>query len=100
MRRKNKFRFNWVLNNKLAIGPCPSDMADFLKIKNNGIKSIISLCSIEESNDKNIKVDFFDRKRFILPDHKTGKDPTIKQIVNVLENLEKQLWLDLYLFIV
>ena len=38
MPKKYKFKFNWVVNGKLAIGTCPRYEEDLIKIKeNNGI---------------------------------------------------------------
>jgi len=69
----NKFKINWVLNEELAVGTAPQKQKDLKKLADEGIKSIFSLCGENE-----VKIDLkfdelFDHKRYVLPDHKTGK---------------------------
>ena len=49
MPKKYKFKFNWVVNRKLAIGTCPRYEEDLVKIKDNQIKSIFGLCDPSEA---------------------------------------------------
>ena len=73
-------KINWVLNKKLALGPAPRKKEDFNKLKNNQIKSILSLCSENEVNvEVNYEEDFY-CKRVILPDHKYEEALTIDQL--------------------
>lgn len=88
MNKKKDFRVDWVLNNELAIGRCPINKSDLDKLNTLGIKSILSLCSEEEIKFKNIKIEGFIHKRFVLPDHKVGKDPTFSEIKIVLDILK------------
>ena len=48
-KNKNKFIFNWVLKNKLAIGTSPMDLKDLILLKKNNVKNILCLCNEEES---------------------------------------------------
>ena len=88
-KNKNKIiRIDWVLVNELAIGKIPKNINDLLHLKNSGIKSVLSLCSIEEYKIPSEIETQFNHKRVVLPDHKTGKYPTIEEINNALIALE------------
>ena len=66
-----KFKFNWILINKLAIGTSPlkKENVEFLKIK--GIKNILGLCSNSEVEwHPAVKKDF-SSKRIFLPDSRS-----------------------------
>ena len=68
-----RFKVNWVLNEELAVGTAPQKQKDLEKLADEGIKSIFSLCGENEvKNDLNL-AELFKHKRFVLPDHKTGK---------------------------
>ena len=45
---KRKFKLDWVLLGEIAIGPAPKKYDDIEKLKLEGIKSVLSLCSKEE----------------------------------------------------
>ena len=82
------FKFNWVLTNELAIGEAPKNQIALDKLKKEKIKSIISLCSEEEAKlADNIK-NLFNCKRIILPDHRSGRYPSINQLKEVLNLIE------------
>ena len=84
-----KFLFNWVLTNELAIGNAPKNNVAVEKLKKENIVSIISLCSEQESKlDDNIQ-NLFDCNRIILPDHKSGRYPSLDELVKVLDVIEK-----------
>ena len=69
----SKFKMNWVLNEELAVGTAPQKQKHLEKLADEGIKSIFSLCGENEvKNDLNLG-ELFDHKRYVLPDHKTGK---------------------------
>ena len=73
-------QINWVLNNKLAVGPVPRKMEDLKALKNNRIRWILSLCS---ENEVNVEVNYeenFCCKRIVLPDHKYKEDLTIDKL--------------------
>ena len=42
------FKFNWIVTNKFALGSLPKEFNDFKKLYEQGIKSIICLCSKKE----------------------------------------------------
>tara|TARA_Y100000991_G_scaffold204851_1_gene180704 strand:+ start:231 stop:701 length:471 start_codon:yes stop_codon:yes gene_type:complete len=83
-----KFLFNWVLTNELAIGNAPKNEDALKKLKKEEIKSVISLCSEEESKLADNIQNLFDCNRIILPDHKSGRYPSLDELVNVLEVIE------------
>ena len=88
----NKFKINWILNQELAVGTAPQKQKDLARLADEGIKSIFSLCGENEvKNDLNLE-DLFEHKRYVLPDHKTGKILScmeLKESLVILRNLLK-----------
>ena len=82
-------KINWVLNNKLALGPVPRSVQDLKELKNNRIIWIFSLCSEDEANVYFNYAENFACKRIVLPDHKYKEDLTIDQLNLVLNTLAK-----------
>ena len=85
-----RFKANWVLVDELAIGNPPRSPKDIGLLVNMGIKSILSLCSIEESENKNIQNEikrYFNHEYSILPDHKSGRAPSNLEIEDALNKL-------------
>ena len=85
----NQFKVDWVLINKLAIGPVPRKEAHIKVLKKMNISSIFSLCSDEEFSSTINLNDFFYCQKLVLPDHKAGKNPTIEEIKEALSILKK-----------
>lgn len=86
------FRLNWVLINEIAIGPAPIKEKHLSIIKDEGIKSIFSLCSYKEAPFLDQMSDLFKCERFVLPDHKANKIVTSDEILAalfILKNLKK-----------
>ncbi len=93
MINSRNFRLDWVLINEIAVGTAPTKQKDLLIIKNEGIKSIFSLCGDKEAPCLNQMLELFKCERFFLPDHKTGKIVTPDQILSalkILKNLKKE----------
>ncbi len=86
------FKFNWVLADELAISSAPIYQSHLDQILNEGIKSVITLCSQKEVTlAKNIGLDFI-HKRFVLPDHTYEEDLNINDIkatLDIINNLKK-----------
>tara|TARA_Y100000589_G_C27189689_1_gene644250 strand:- start:2267 stop:2707 length:441 start_codon:yes stop_codon:yes gene_type:complete len=80
-------KIDWVLNNEIAIGPAPKNIEDIDKLKTNNIVSVLCLCSEEENPFENNFHEYFKFKRFVLPDHKHNRAPTIKELNSALEAL-------------
>ena len=73
-------KIDWVLNNKLALGPAPRELEDIEELKKNKIVWILSLCSQDEIN-VNVNYDeYFACKRVILYDHTYKDKLTIEQL--------------------
>ena len=49
MTNNSNFTFNWVLIRELAIGIAPKNQNHLTTLKDNGIKSILSLCDVSEA---------------------------------------------------
>ena len=47
---KNKFIFNWVLKNKLALGTNPENDDDLICLKNFKVRNVLGLCSEKKQN--------------------------------------------------
>ena len=88
----SRFKINWVLNQELAVGTAPKKQKHLEKLADEGIKSIFSLCGENEVKSDLILDELFDHKRYVLPDHKTGKVLTCIQLnesLAILKNLLK-----------
>jgi protein-tyrosine phosphatase len=83
----SRFRFSWVLRDQLAIGPAPVTGAHVQRLHDEGIKSILSLCSPNEHVQLPELQQSFYSNRVILPDHRSGYAPTIDQMNAALVSL-------------
>ena len=85
------FKFNWILINKSAMGSLPKELNDFQKLNEQGIKSILCLCSQEEIKISKERKKFT-LKKYPLPDHRFGRLRSITEVneaVEILNNLIK-----------
>ena len=87
MDKKSYFKVDWVLIDELAIGPAPRKIDHLEKLKEEGIKAILSLCKQEEAKSPHEIELMFKHKRLILPDHKYGRFPTCQELENCLIGL-------------
>ena len=97
---KNKFIFNWVLKNKLAIGTSPMNIEDIVLLLKNKVKNILCLCSEEESKWHLELENSFLCNRLILPDSNQKNYLTNIQIDNAYKILKKFVKNNITLFIV
>ena len=88
-KEKDKFIFNWILKNKLAIGTPPMKTKDIFLLKKNQVKNILCLCSEEEAKWHFDLENNFSCNRVILPDSNQKKLPTNFQIDNAFKTLKK-----------
>ena len=88
---QNRFKLNWVLNKQLAIGNVPNSQEDFEKLRDFGIKSIITLCNEEEASFSKRFDKLFRFERYILPDHKSSRSPKLFQLKDVLSLIKNNL---------
>jgi len=82
-------KIDWVLNNKLALGPAPQNISDLKLLKDNKINWIFSLCS---KNEIEVKINFEEHflcKRVVLPDHKYKELLTITKLNLALNTLSE-----------
>ena len=79
MKNQNKL-FHWVLQNKLCIGRVPKDLDHLANLENNGVKSVLSLCLIDNENLKSQMIKKFHCDGIVLPDHKSKRSPTLEEI--------------------
>lgn len=70
---KNKFIFNWILINRLAVGTSPENSENIFFLKKKKIRNIIGLCSIEESKWHENLNEKFNCERIFLPDSRKDK---------------------------
>ena len=92
MIKNSSFTFNWVLIRELAIGVAPRNQDHVKTLRDNGIKSILSLCDISEAKPPEDINLFFNCKRTVLPDHRIGRSPEVHEIIqtlNILKGLTK-----------
>tara|TARA_A100001388_G_C28636782_1_gene435047 strand:- start:340 stop:798 length:459 start_codon:yes stop_codon:yes gene_type:complete len=90
-KNKSHFKVDWVLVNELAIGPAPKKERHLLMLKENGIKSIFSLCSESEAPPPEGFYNSFECKRFVLPDHKAGRLPELQELLTALDILKQSM---------
>lgn len=85
----SRFSVSWVLINEIAIGRAPRKKIHLEIIKEKNIKSILSLCDVEEANPPKEMKDMFICKRLVLPDHRKGKEPSVSELIKVLNILKE-----------
>ena len=81
---------NWVLVNELAVGALPNKESHLSILKQFKIRSIISLCDSDEGQIPAVIQKEFICKKYVLPDHRSKKIPTLDQIktcINLVEEL-------------
>ena len=82
-------RATWVLKNKLLLGSVPKTFEDIDFLKKKAISGILNLSNeCDPEIEKLLRQDFAYRK-FFLPDHRDGRDPTLMEIDSVLKALEE-----------
>ena len=80
-------KIDWVLINELAIGKAPTTQAHIQQLSKCNIKAILSLCSAEEACYPESLEEHFNCKRIVLPDHQSGRSPTLKELHQALDIL-------------
>ena len=85
---KNIFEIKWVLINKICLGSAPRNNEDILNLKKNGIKSVLSLCSIEEAPFSKDLEKYFIHKRIVLPDHRAERSIKKDEIIRSLKLID------------
>ena len=86
----NYFRIDWILTNQLAIGPAPLKKQHLDLLQQEGLAVIFSLCDLKEVKIPESINTRFICKRFVLPDHRAGRLPSLDEInqsINILSDL-------------
>ena len=91
MLKKYKFKFNWVLNGKLAIGTVPRYEEDLTELKANHIKSIFGLCHSNEASYPENLEKIFKSVRYVMPDHKSDTLVSPEDLLYARNTLSKLL---------
>ena len=78
------FQVDWILIDQLAIGPAPKADRHVDRLHREGIKCILSLCSKDEATPPARLEDEFRTKRYVLPDHRTGRLPYLDELKTAL----------------
>ena len=84
MQRSRYFRIDWVLVDQLAIGPAPRAERHLDRLREEGIRCVLSLCSPDEATPPAGLLDGFRTSRYVLPDHRAGRLPTLNELETAL----------------
>lgn len=87
MQRSRYFRVNWVLVDQLAIGPAPRAERHLDRLREAGISCVLSLCSPNEATPPAGLGDGFRTSRYVLPDHRAGRLPTLAELEKAVGHL-------------
>ena len=90
-RNKSSFKIDWVLVNELAIGIAPRREKHLMILKDNGINSVLSLCSEIEAPPPIGFYESFNCSRLVLPDHKAGRFPEEEELLTALNTLRESM---------
>ena len=88
---EEKFFLNWVINEKIAIGKAPNKIENLIFLKENGIKSIFSLCDEKDFPDSKYLKNNFHHIRKTLPDHRYKRVITLDEISDSLQIIDNLL---------
>ena len=89
MNSNKEYNITWVLIDELAIGQAPKSLDNLLLLQEKGIKSIFSLCELNEAPNLKEMHELFNYERYALPDHRQNKYPSIDDILYVLKKIKK-----------
>ena len=87
MQRSNHFRIDWVLVDQLAIGPAPRAERHINRLREASICCILSLCAEDEATPPAGLGEAFRTIRYVLPDHRAGRLPTLDELITALGHL-------------
>ena len=83
-----RFKFTWILVNKLAIGNAPQNIEHLNYLTKMNINSILSLNNIEETTFPIELINKFKFERYPLPDHQHKRIANLKEVEDVLNILD------------
>ncbi len=88
-RPKATFRVDGVLRGELALGPAPRRKAHLRQLREEGIRAVLSLCDDDEWAVPAGLEKRFLRARRVLPEHRSGRDPSRAELEEALAELER-----------
>ncbi len=83
------FKIDWILVDELAIGPAPCAERHLSRLKDAGVKAVLSLCSEDEAPPPPSMNGQFACCRLVLPDHRSGRLPAFDELIAALDRLAK-----------
>ena len=87
MQRSRYFLIDWVLVDHLAIGPAPRAERHMDRLREAGIRCILSLCAPDEATPPTGLREGFRTSRYVLPDHRAGRLPTLNELETAFGHL-------------
>ena len=76
-----------MLVDQLAIGPAPRAERHLDRLREAGISCILSLCAPNEAAPPHDLSQGFRTSRYVLPDHRAGRLPTLDELETALAHL-------------
>ena len=86
---QQRFRIDWVLVNQIALGPAPRTAKHLQQLSDTGVRAVLSLCSHEEAPPPEGLSTSFVCERLVLPDHRSGRTPTLEELRDALGLMEQ-----------
>ena len=87
--KKRQFNIDWIIEDSLAIGSIPKKEEHIEILEKEKIVSILSLCNEVQYTEFNYPKDKFNYRKIILPDHQTGRLPTLEELQSCMILLEE-----------
>ena len=87
MQRSRYFSIDWVLIDQLAIGPAPRAERHIDRLRGEGIRCVLSLCSPDEAIAPAGLSESFRTSCYVLPDHRAGRLPSLDELEIALGHL-------------
>jgi hypothetical protein len=82
---RSGFQIDWVLRDELALGPAPRQLAHLRRLEAEGVRAVLSLCDVPELPMPAELAEHFLWERQVLPDHRSGRNPTTAELEGALE---------------
>ncbi len=87
----SRFRVHWVLVNELAVGPAPRAIHHLNRLEDQGVRCILSLCSLEEAPPPQGMLQRFVSERLEWPDHRVDRALSLEDVKQGLRLTESLL---------
>lgn len=88
-----RFRISWVLRAELALGPAPRHLSHVVALEEQGVRGVLSLCSLHEAPPPAELEQRLLCRRVPLPDHRSGRAPEpheLEQALTALRQLSQE----------